>query len=93
MVRRHVGRRLAGGRRLPVKGKIGYVAAPVVETDSSGWLYAWSGNPEASEKKDKAWQFISWASSREYEELVGEELGGRGSPPGSVPRRTRTRTT
>ena len=26
----------------PVKGKIGYAPAPVVETDSSGWLYAWS---------------------------------------------------
>jgi sorbitol/mannitol transport system substrate-binding protein len=67
----------------PVKGKIGYVAAPVVETDSSGWLYAWSwGIQEASEKKDKAWQFISWASSREYEELVGEELGWSRVPAG-----------
>jgi sorbitol/mannitol transport system substrate-binding protein len=26
----------------PVKGKVGYAPAPVVETDSSGWLYAWS---------------------------------------------------
>src|SRR3712207_9349090 len=26
----------------PVRGKIGYVAAPVVETESAGWLYAWS---------------------------------------------------
>jgi sorbitol/mannitol transport system substrate-binding protein len=25
----------------PVRGKMGYVAAPVIKTDSSGWLYAW----------------------------------------------------
>jgi sorbitol/mannitol transport system substrate-binding protein len=67
----------------PVKGKIGYAAAPVVETDSSGWLYAWSwGIQEASEKKDNAWKFISWASSKEYEELVGEELGWSRVPAG-----------
>jgi sorbitol/mannitol transport system substrate-binding protein len=67
----------------PVKGKIGYVAAPVVETDSSGWLYAWSWSiQQASEKKDAAWQFISWASSREYEELVGNELGWSNVPAG-----------
>lgn len=26
----------------PVKGKIGYVPAPVEETESSGWLYTWA---------------------------------------------------
>jgi sorbitol/mannitol transport system substrate-binding protein len=67
----------------PVKGKMGYVAAPVVETDHSGWLYTWAwGIQEASTKKDKAWEFISWASSREYEELVGNELGWSSVPAG-----------
>jgi sorbitol/mannitol transport system substrate-binding protein len=67
----------------PVRGKIGYAAAPVVETDSSGWLYAWSwGIQDASTKKEKAWQFISWASGKEYEELVGEELGWARVPAG-----------
>ncbi len=38
----------------PVKGKIGYAAAPVDKTDSSGWLYAWSwGIQQASAKKDQ----------------------------------------
>src|SRR3954453_14962342 len=56
----------------PVKGKIGYVAAPVEQTKSSGWLYAWSWSiQQASTKKDNAWQFISWASSKQYEDLVG----------------------
>jgi sorbitol/mannitol transport system substrate-binding protein len=67
----------------PVRGKIGYVAAPVVETDSSGWLYAWSWSiQQASTKKDNAWKFISWASSKEYEELVGSELGWSRVPAG-----------
>jgi sorbitol/mannitol transport system substrate-binding protein len=67
----------------PVRGKIGYVAAPVVETNSSGWLYAWSWSiQQASQKKDAAWKFISWASGRNYEELVGKELGWSRVPAG-----------
>ncbi|CAN5549317.1 sugar ABC transporter substrate-binding protein [soil metagenome] len=67
----------------PVQGKIGYVAAPVKETDASGWLYTWAwGIEEASQNKDAAWEFISWASSQEYEELVGEELGWSNVPAG-----------
>jgi sorbitol/mannitol transport system substrate-binding protein len=67
----------------PVRGKIGYVAAPVIETDSSGWLYAWAwGIQQASTKKDNAWKFISWASSQQYEELVGSELGWSRVPAG-----------
>jgi sorbitol/mannitol transport system substrate-binding protein len=67
----------------PVKGKMGYVAAPVVETKTSGWLYAWSWSiQQASKKKDAAWEFISWASSQGYEELVGNELGWSRVPAG-----------
>jgi sorbitol/mannitol transport system substrate-binding protein len=67
----------------PVKGKIGYVAAPVVRTKSSGWLYAWSWSiQQASEKKENAWKFISWASSRQYEELVGQQVGWSSVPAG-----------
>ena len=67
----------------PVRGKMGYAPAPVVETESSGWLYAWSwAIQRASSKQDQAWEFISWASSREYEELVGEELSWSQVPAG-----------
>jgi sorbitol/mannitol transport system substrate-binding protein len=67
----------------PVKGKIGYVAAPVVETASSGWLYAWAWSiQQASTKKDNAWKFISWASSKQYEDLVGSDLGWSRVPAG-----------
>jgi sorbitol/mannitol transport system substrate-binding protein len=67
----------------PVKGKLGYAPAPVVKTDSSGWLYAWSWSiQEASAKKDAAWKFISWASGKDYENLVGSKLGWSRVPAG-----------
>jgi sorbitol/mannitol transport system substrate-binding protein len=67
----------------PVKGRIGYVPAPVERTASSGWLYTWAwGIQQASRNPDKAWKFISWASSREYEELVGERIGWSNVPAG-----------
>src|SRR5256885_1415822 len=67
----------------PVRGKMGYTAAPVVQTRSSGWLYAWSWSiQQASKKKDNAWKFISWASSRQYEDLVGGQLGWSRVPAG-----------
>ncbi|MFD9883612.1 ABC transporter substrate-binding protein [Streptomyces alboflavus] len=67
----------------PVKGKIGYVPAPVEKTESSGWLYTWAwGLQKASKNPDKAWKFISWASSKEYEELVGEKIGWSNVPAG-----------
>jgi sorbitol/mannitol transport system substrate-binding protein len=67
----------------PVKGKIGYVSAPVVNTKSSGWLYAWSWSiQQASKKKDNAWKFISWASGKDYENLVGQKVGWSSVPAG-----------
>ncbi|NJQ02137.1 ABC transporter substrate-binding protein [Streptomyces zingiberis] len=67
----------------PSRGKIGYVPAPVEKTDSSGWLYTWAwGVQKASDNPDAAWKFISWASSKEYEELVGEKLGWPNVPAG-----------
>ena len=67
-----------------VSGKNGYVAAPVKETDASGWLWAWSlVMPKTSQNKDAAWKFMSWATSKPYIRLVGEELGWARVPPGS----------
>lgn len=66
-----------------VAGNVGYAPAPVVETESSGWLWAWAwAMPLTTEKADSAWQFIEWATSAEYEQLVGEELGWSRVPAG-----------
>jgi len=67
----------------PVAGKLGYAPAPVVKTKSSGWLYTWAwGVQKASKKQDNAWKFISWASSKGYENLVGSQLGWSRVPAG-----------
>ena len=67
----------------PVAGKIGYAAAPVVRTASSGWLYTWAwGIQKASKNPDAAWKFISWASGKPYEQLVGSRLGWSKAPAG-----------
>ncbi|MEU1012657.1 sugar ABC transporter substrate-binding protein [Streptomyces sp. NPDC005890] len=67
----------------PVKGKLGYAPAPVERTESSGWLYTWAwGIQQASRNPDKAWKFVSWASGKGYEQLVGETSGWSNVPAG-----------
>lgn len=67
----------------PVKGRLGYAPAPVERTKSSGWLYTWAwGIQKASRNPDKAWKFISWASSKGYEQLVGRTSGWSNVPAG-----------
>jgi sorbitol/mannitol transport system substrate-binding protein len=67
-----------------VVGKNGYVAAPVMETAWSGWLWAWSlAVPTTAKDPDAAWEFVSWATSKQYIRLVGERLGWTRVPPGS----------
>jgi sorbitol/mannitol transport system substrate-binding protein len=67
-----------------VVGKNGYVAAPVLKTHNSGWLYTWSlAVPVTSPNKQAAWKFISWATSKGYIQLVGRKLGWANLPPGS----------
>jgi sorbitol/mannitol transport system substrate-binding protein len=66
-----------------VAGKIGYVYAPVEKTKSSGWLWAWAWTmPKTTKKADNAAKFILWASSKDYEKLVGEKLGWARVPSG-----------
>ncbi len=67
-----------------VAGKIGYAYAPVNKTQSSGWLYTWAWAVEkASKNPGNAWKFISWASSKDYQKLVGEKLGWAKAPDGT----------
>ena len=67
-----------------VAGKMGYVPAPVVKTKQSGWLWAWSlAIPKTSKNADAAWQFVSWATSKDYHKLVGEKIGWARVPPGA----------
>ncbi len=67
-----------------VVGRVGYAPAPVVATPSSGWLYSWAlGIPQTSPRKDAAWRFMAWMTSKQYIERVGQQLGWTSVPPGS----------
>ena len=66
-----------------VAGKVGYAPAPVVKTKSSGWLWAWSWVlPKTTKKADSASKFALWATSKDYEKLVGQKLGWARVPSG-----------
>src|SRR5215216_3225753 len=70
----------------PVKGKNGYVTAPVKETDASGWLWSWAlAIPQNSSDPDTAWKYISWATGPDYIKAAGEEVPGGWAaiPPGT----------
>lgn len=67
-----------------VAGKNGYVFAPTKATDFGGWLWTWTlAMTATSQKKDAAWKFLSWSTSKEYVRLVGEKLGWTRVPPGT----------
>src|SRR3954468_17547306 len=67
-----------------VAGKVGYAYAPVDKTKTSGWLYTWAWAIEkASKNPGNAWKFVSWASSKDYQKLVGEKLGWAKVPDGT----------
>jgi sorbitol/mannitol transport system substrate-binding protein len=67
-----------------VAGKMGYAHAPVVETEESGWLWSWNlAIPETTKNREAAVEFVKWATSKEYHQLVGTELGWSRVPPGA----------
>jgi sorbitol/mannitol transport system substrate-binding protein len=66
-----------------IAGKLGFAYAPVKVTKYSGWLWSWDwAMPSTTKKADTAWKFISWASSKKYENLVGTKLGWSRVPDG-----------
>ncbi|MEV7232236.1 sugar ABC transporter substrate-binding protein [Polymorphospora sp. NPDC051019] len=66
-----------------VAGKVGYAYAPVEKTSAAGWLWAWAwAMPKTTTHSESAWEFISWATSKEYEKLAGEQLGWSRVPSG-----------
>jgi sorbitol/mannitol transport system substrate-binding protein len=67
-----------------VVGKIGYALAPSQAKDNNGWLWAWSLAIESGSKhKDEAFKFVTWATSKEYINKVGESEGWVVAPSGT----------
>lgn len=77
----------------PVKGKVGYVAAPHDQTQNAGWLYTWAwAIQKASRHQEDAKEFVAWASSKEYEELVMADTEHDTGGPTNVPAGKRAST-
>ena len=62
----------------------GYALAPVNKTKSSGWLWTWAlGIPQGVSNSGAAWKFVSWATSKQYDQLVASKYGWAAVPPGT----------
>jgi sorbitol/mannitol transport system substrate-binding protein len=62
----------------------GYAFAPVNLTKSSGWLWTWAlGIPQGVSNQTDAWKFVSWATSKAYDQLVAQKYGWGAVPPGT----------
>nr|WP_211241955.1 sugar ABC transporter substrate-binding protein [Roseivivax halodurans] len=69
-----------------VADSVGFAQFPNKEgVDNHGnWLWAWSlAVPASSDDTDAAKQFVAWATSQEYTQLVAEDEGWRAAPPGT----------
>ena len=68
-----------------VADKVGFALAPDTGLGKRGnWLWAWSlAIPASSQNADAAEQFIGWATSKDYLELVAAEEGWANVPPGT----------
>ncbi|MFT3849026.1 MAG: sugar ABC transporter substrate-binding protein [Propionivibrio sp.] len=72
-----------------VADKVAFAQAPTMVTPKgANWLWAWSlAIPAGSKKVDAANKFITWATSKDYINLVGKEVSW-----GNVPTGTRKST-
>ena len=68
-----------------VVDSVGFAPAPVeVTSKGASWLYAWSlAIPSSSKHKDAAKSFATWATSKDYVQLVAEKDGVTNVPPGT----------
>ena len=76
---------LADASQSKVTDKIGYALAPTEgSTNGSSWLYTWGlGIVSSSDNSDEAFQFLLWATSKDYANLVAEKYGAVRIPPGT----------
>jgi len=68
-----------------VADKVGFALAPNKGLGkNANWLWAWSlAVPAGSQKTDAAQKFISWATSKDYLNLVASKEGWANVPPGT----------
>lgn len=68
-----------------IVGSLGTAPAPVGPVEKGNhWLWSWNlGIPTTTENVEEALQFITWATSTDYINLVGETNGWQTIPPGT----------
>ena len=68
-----------------VADKVGFALAPDMGMGKrANWLWAWSlAVPAGTQKAEAAQKFISWATSKDYANLVAEKEGWANVPPGT----------
>jgi sorbitol/mannitol transport system substrate-binding protein len=81
---------VAGGllydkKQSSVADKVGFAAMPAGSfTGAPTWLWSWNLSiPVTSKQKDAARTFVTWATSKEYIQLVAKENGWVSVPPGT----------
>jgi sorbitol/mannitol transport system substrate-binding protein len=68
-----------------VADKVAFAQAPTMSTPKgANWLWAWAlAIPAGTKNADAAQKFISWATSKEYVQLVGQTNGWTSVPTGT----------
>lgn len=68
-----------------VYANTGYAYAPTGPAHiPSGWLYTWSLSiPSGTSNEADTWKFLSWATSKQYEQLDASKNGWAAVPPGT----------
>ncbi|MDO8318970.1 sugar ABC transporter substrate-binding protein [Rhodoferax sp.] len=68
-----------------VADKVAFAQAPTAVTPKgANWLWAWAlAIPAGSQKVDAATKFVTWATSKEYINLIGKEVGWGNIPTGT----------
>ena len=68
-----------------VSDRVGFAPMPTGDfTGGPTWLWSWNlGIPVSSKQKEAARAFVTWATSREYIQLVARENGWVAVPPGT----------
>ena len=67
-----------------VAANMGFAPAPKEVDNYGGWLWSWAfARLATSPKKDADWQFMSWATSKDYQNLIATNDGAGLIPPGT----------
>lgn len=77
--------KLADPEESQVAETVGFARAPIASyPNGSNWLWAWSlAIPSSTKSPEAAQQFVQWATSKPYVQLVAQERGWVSAPPGT----------